>query len=81
MAPNLAALYQGLRERYDPNDILIIPQAHQPGDCRNSDTDMQTLVEIMSMHGTFEWFGNYYLRNGHQVGSVAASDDHRIHPG
>ena len=80
-APNLAALYQGLRERYDPNDILIIPHAHQPGDWRNSDTDMETLVEIMSMHGTFEWFGNYYLRNGHQVGFVAASDDHRTHPG
>ena len=81
MAPNLAALYQGLRERYDTNDVLIIPHAHQPGDWRNSDTDMETLVEIMSMHGTFEWFGNYYLRNGHQVGFLAASDDHRTHPG
>ena len=80
-APNLTALYQRLRERYDPNDILIIPHAHQPGDWRNSDTDMGPLVEIMSMHGTFEWFGNYYLRNGHQVGFVAASDDHRTHPG
>ena len=81
VAPNLAALYQGLRTRYDTNDVLIIPHAHQPGDWRNSDTDMETLVEIMSMHGTFEWFGNYYLRNGHQVGFVAASDDHRTHPG
>ena len=81
LAPNLAALYQGLRERYDTNDVLIIPHAHQPGDWRNSDTDMESLVEIMSMHGTFEWFGNYYLRNGHQVGFVAASDDHRTHPG
>ena len=81
LAPNLAALYQGLRERYDTNDVLIIPHAHQPGDWRSSDTDMETLVEIMSMHGTFEWFGNYYLRNGHQIGFVAASDDHRTHPG
>ena len=81
LAPNLAALYQGLRERYHTNDVLIIPHAHQPGDWRNSDTDMESLVEIMSMHGTFEWFGNYYLRNGHQVGFVAASDDHRTHPG
>ncbi|MYC67791.1 MAG: DUF3604 domain-containing protein [Acidobacteriia bacterium] len=81
LAPNLASLYQGLRERYDTNDVLIIPHAHQPGDWRNSDTDMESLVEIMSMHGTFEWFGNYYLRNGHQVGFVAASDDHRTHPG
>ncbi len=80
-APNLALLYQGLRELYDTNDVVIIPHAHQPGDWRNSDTDMETLVEIMSMHGTFEWFGNYYLRRGHQVGFIAASDDHRTHPG
>ena len=81
IAPNLVTLYQGLRERYDTNDFRIIPHAHQPGDWRNSDTDMETLVEIMSMYWTFEWFGNYYLRRGHQVGFVAASDDHRTHPG
>lgn len=81
VAPNLAALYQGLRERYDTNDIVIIPHAHQPGDWRNSDPDMENVVEIISIHGTFEWFGSYYLRNGHQIGSLAASDDHRTHPG
>ncbi len=81
MAPNLAALYEGLRARYDTNDVVIIPHAHQPGDWRKNDPDMETVVEIMSMHGTFEWFGNYYLRNGHQIGFVAASDDHRTHPG
>ena len=32
------------------------------------------------MHGTFEWFGNYYLRNGRQIGFIAASDDHRSKP-
>ena len=46
LAPNLAALYQGLRERYDTNDVLIIPHAHQPGDWRNSDTDMESLSLI-----------------------------------
>ena len=81
IAPNLSALYQGLRERYDTNDVVIIPHAHQAGDWRSSDPDMESLIEIMSMHGTFEWFGNYYLRNGHQVGFIAASDDHRSRPG
>jgi hypothetical protein len=33
------------------------------------------------MHGTFEWFGDYYLRRGAEVGFVAASDDHRSRPG
>ena len=81
IAPNLSALYQGLRERYDTNDVVIIPHAHQAGDWRKNDPEMETLIEIMSMHGTFEWFGNYYLKRGHQVGFIAASDDHRSRPG
>ncbi len=79
--PYLSRLYQGLRERYDTKDVLIIPHAHNAGDWRRSDPDMERLVEIMSMHGTFEWFGNYYLKRGHQIGFIAASDDHRSRPG
>lgn len=77
----LSMLYQGLRENHDPEDVLIIPHAHQAGDWRNSDPTMETLVEIQSNHGVFEWFGHMYLRHGHHVGFVAASDDHTAHPG
>lgn len=81
IAPTLSKLYQGLRERYDTNDVVIIPHAHQAGDWRQNDPDMESMIEIMSMHGTFEWFGNYYLRQGYRVGFLAASDDHRSRPG
>ncbi len=81
IAPSLTLLYQGLRKRFATKDVLIIPHAHQAGDWRTNDPEMETMVEIMSMHGTFEWFGNYYLRQGHQVGFLAASDDHRTRPG
>ena len=81
IAPTLTGLYEGLRSRYPTKDVLIIPHAHQAGDWRTNDPEMETMVEIMSMHGTFEWFGNYYLRQGHQVGFLAASDDHRSRPG
>ena len=81
IAPTLSKLYQGLRERYDTNDVVIIPHAHQAGDWRQNDPDMESMIEIMSMHGTFEWFGNYYLRRGYRVGFLAASDDHRARPG
>ncbi len=81
IAPTLSKLYQGLRERYDTNDVVIIPHAHQAGDWRENDPDMESMIEIMSMHGTFEWFGNYYLRQGYRVGFLAASDDHRARPG
>jgi hypothetical protein len=33
------------------------------------------------MHGTFEWFGNRYLRDGFEIGFVGGSDDHRAQPG
>ncbi len=79
--PSLSRLYQGLREQNDSNDVLIIPHAHQKGDYRISDPEMENLVEIMSMHGTFEWFGRMYLNHGHRVGFVAASDDHIGKPG
>lgn len=78
---SLSRLYQGLRTIYNPRDVLIIPHAHQAGDWRRNDPDMERLVEIMSMHGTFEWFGNYYLKRGHEVGFLAGSDDHRTRPG
>ncbi|MBI3681058.1 MAG: DUF3604 domain-containing protein [Acidobacteria bacterium] len=77
----LSLLYQGLRSIYSPRDVLIIPHAHQAGDWRRNDPDLERLVEIMSMHGTFEWFGNYYLKRGYDTGFVAASDDHRTRPG
>ena len=77
----LSDLYFQLREKYDPSDVLIIPHAHQAGDWRENDVYMERLVELMSMHGTFEWFGKKYLEHGSQVGFVGASDDHLGHPG
>ena len=80
-APDLSKLYRALHATHDPNDVLIIPHAHQAGDWRLSDLDLQQLVEVMSSHGTFEWFGQRYLENGYRVGFVGASDDHIGHPG
>ena len=77
----LSLLYQGLREHHDPKDVVVIPHAHQAGDYRLNDPLLEPLVEIMSQHGTFEWFGRMYLRQGHQVGFTAASDNHLSQPG
>ncbi|MDP6582399.1 MAG: DUF3604 domain-containing protein, partial [Vicinamibacterales bacterium] len=79
--PTLSQLYQELQARFDPDEVLVIPHAHQPGDYRQSDPLLEPLVEMMSMHGTFEWFMRAYLSRGHQVGLIAASDDHLSHPG
>lgn len=80
-APLLDELYEGLRAGNAERDVLIVPHAHQPGDWSNSDGPLERLVEIQSGHGTFDWFGNKYLQNGHRVGFVGASDNHVGHPG
>ena len=77
----LSALYQGLRTHHDPRDVVVIPHAHQAGDYRQNDPELEPLIEIMSQHGTFEWFGRMYLNHGHQVGFTAASDNHLSQPG
>ncbi len=79
--PTLSRLYAGLRANADPRDIVVIPHAHQSGDYRLSDPELEPLVEIMSQHGNFEWFGRMYLNHGHQVGFIAASDNHLSQPG
>ena len=79
--PTLSELYAGLRSHYDTEDVLVIPHAHQAGDYRLSDPALEPLVEIMSQHGTFEWFGRAYLSHRHHVGFIAASDNHLSQPG
>ncbi len=77
----LSRLYQGLKRQHNPADIVVIPHAHQSGDYRLNDPQLEPLVEIMSQHGTFEWFGRMYLKQGHQIGFTAASDNHLSQPG
>lgn len=79
--PVLSDLYQGLRAQNATRDVIVIPHAHQASDYRLNDPQLEPLVEIMSQHGTFEWFGRMYLQQGHQVGFTAASDNHLSQPG
>lgn len=80
-APLLPDLYRGLAREAPPEDVLVIPHAHEAADWTRSDPGLERLVEIYSMHGSFEFFGNRYLENGWEVGFIAASDDHRAKPG
>jgi hypothetical protein len=80
-APNLPELYRLQRQINDPSKVLIIPHCHEPGDWNFTDAAMERLVEIYSMHGSFEWFGRRYLRQGYHMGLIASSDDHTGHPG
>ena len=69
VAPPLPDLYRGLHARSGHDDVLVIPHAHQAGDWTQNDAELERLVEIYSMHGSFEWFGNLYLRTGSRSAS------------
>jgi len=79
--PVLSSLYSELHARYEADDVLVIPHAHNPGDYRQSDPQLESLIEVMSQHGNFQWFMEQYLGHGQQVGVIAASDDHLSRPG
>lgn len=80
-APRISDLYRLQRQVNDPTKVLIIPHCHQPGDWNFNDAQLERLVEVYSMHGSFEWFGRRYLERGYHVGLLCASDDHTGHPG
>ncbi len=80
-APRSNLLYEKLRAIDSIDNVLIIPHAHEAGDWNYNDAEMERLVEIYSMHGSFEYFGQRYLRRGYRMGLVGGSDDHTGHPG
>jgi hypothetical protein len=77
----LPDFFREIRRLFDPSEVLSIPHAHNPGNWQVSDPEIERLVEVISGHGTFEWFGNRYLSEGWQVGFVGSSDNHHEHPG
>ena len=80
-APQITDLYPLLKAENRIEDILVIPHAHNPGRWWQTDPEVEHLVEIVSNHGTFEWLGRAFLREGIHLGFVGGSDDHVGHPG
>lgn len=62
------------------DDVLIVPhQGGRPARLRNPndiDSSLTTLIEINSIWGVFEWFGQEAIERGYKVGFIAGSDDH-----
>lgn len=64
------------------DDVLVIPhQGGRPSSLRYVDPELTPFVEIVSVWGVFEWFGNKALESGYPVGFVGGSDDHTGRPG
>jgi hypothetical protein len=72
-------LYEQYRGR---DDVFIIPhQGGRPATLDALDPDLTPFVEILSVWGIFEWFGQEAVKRGYPVGFVAGSDDHTGRPG
>ena len=66
------------------NGIHAVCVAHVGGrvaDLDQVDPSVTPVLEIVSVHGWFEWFALDALRKGLRVGLVGASDDHSGRPG
>jgi len=64
------------------DDVLIIPhQGGRPAPLDAYDPDLTPFLEITSVWGVFEWFGEEALDRGYRVGFVGGSDDHSGRPG
>jgi hypothetical protein len=73
------ALYEEYAGR---DDVLIIPhRGGRPATLDAYDPDLTPFVEILSVWGIFEWYGQEALERGYDVGFVAGSDDHTGRPG
>ncbi|UHQ96380.1 DUF3604 domain-containing protein [Natrinema halophilum] len=64
------------------DDVLIIPhQGGRPATLDAFDPELTPFLELLSVWGVFEWFGQEALERGYQVGFVGGSDDHTGRPG
>jgi len=63
-------------------DVLLIPHlGGRPATLDAYNPDLTPFVEVISVWGVFEWFGQEALNRGYYVGFVGGSDDHTGRPG
>ncbi len=77
-AQHVTDLYAALKG----TDTLLVP--HVGGRYANlswHDGDFESVVEVYSEWGEFEWFLKEALEKGYRVGFTAGSDDHKGRPG
>jgi hypothetical protein len=74
---------QALYDRFaGREDVLIVPhQGGRPATPSSCDPKLTPFVEIASVWGVFEWFGQEALDEGYRVGFAGGSDDHSGRPG
>lgn len=77
---DLDELYKTLENR---EDVIIVPHVggRRCNIAKYFNEKLETVVEICSCHGRFEWLLEEALDNGYVIGVVGGSDDHTGRPG
>lgn len=71
------SIVEKLFKKLDPKETLVI--AHVGGryaDLTKHSEEVEKLIEVHSVWGTFEWFMNEAFKNNYKVGIVAGGDGH-----
>ena len=74
-----------ITELYDTlkgTDVMLVP--HVGGRYANlewHEPSLESVLEVYSEWGEFEWFLKWALEKGHRIGFTAGSDDHKGRPG
>lgn len=78
---NLDSLYRSLTEA-NQSDVVVIPHVGgRIGNWNFHRPEVETALEICSVHGHFEWFAQEALQRGYRTAFVGAGDNHHGRPG
>ncbi|MBW1698818.1 MAG: DUF3604 domain-containing protein [Deltaproteobacteria bacterium] len=76
--PHITDVYSAYRYK----DVVITPHVGgYPADLNHHDPSLEPAIEVISTHGTFEWFLKEALKRGYKVGFVGGSDGYTGRPG
>jgi hypothetical protein len=78
LLPHIRDVY----EFYRDSDVLLTPHVGgNHADLSFHEPSLEPAIEVVSTHGTFEWFLEEALRRGYRVGVVGGSDGYTGRPG
>ncbi len=81
-APDPTWRIEEVYERFSDGQAMVIPHVGgTPATPHRHNPDVESLCEMVSGHGQFEWFAQAYLQKGYKVGLIGGSDCHHATPG
>ncbi|MHC4875901.1 MAG: DUF3604 domain-containing protein [Planctomycetota bacterium] len=81
-APSVEDLFQKMETQQSERDVMLVPHVGgRYADLARHSTELESVVEVHSAWGTFEWMLEDAFTRGYRIGIVANSDGHKGRPG